>query len=400
MPAPPWNVPNQLSLSRLILCALMAGVLSIPFQAKAPIALLIFIIASITDWLDGYLARRNHQITALGKLLDPLADKILICTAFIGLLQEGLIALWMVALIMAREFLVTGLRLVAAAQGTVLAAEKLGKHKMVTQVSSIIFGYGILTFHTYWIQEHPFTRWLYHCYQLLLIITVGISLLSGLIYFYKNRHVLHADILKKDQPGTLTPTTPASAPAFKEWSGIVDLLASGKQILILRKGGIHEGRGGFNLKHSKFWLFPTHFHEQARFLRNITPQTPDDQEKQIRITAYAEVTDAYFIYNSQLISKLAPFHYWEEKVITERFTQEEPYGLHLFILKVHCLTQSISLPMIPAYGGCRSWVTLPIDWKNETTIPALDEATFQSRRNEILKLLTPDVAEKLSLRDS
>jgi CDP-diacylglycerol--glycerol-3-phosphate 3-phosphatidyltransferase len=396
MPSGSWNLPNQLSLLRLILCAFMAIILSIPFNAQPPVVLALFILASFTDWLDGHLARRHNQITPLGKLLDPLADKILICTAFIGLLQEGIVPIWIVAAIMAREFLVTGLRLVSAAQGTVLSAEKLGKHKMLTQVSTIILGYGILTLHAYWIQEHPLMQWLYHGYHLLLFITVAITLLSGLIYFYKNRHVLSYPSLQREQPSSMTPTTSASAPAFKEWSGIVDALASGKQILILRKGGIHEGKEGFMLKYRKFWLFPTCFHEQANLLREIKIEEEKGNNTEIYLTAYAQVTDAYFIRDKKLIPALAPFHYWKDEVISQRFSQEEPQGLHLFIIKVYRLNKPITLPLIPAYGGCRSWVNLPLHWENEKAKPALDENAFQSCRSEILKLLTPEVAEKLA----
>ena len=124
------NLPNQLTVARLALTLVFVGVLSIDGLPHAgTIALAVFSIAAYTDLLDGQIARARNLITNFGKLMDPLADKVLMCAGFVMLCEEGFIPAWIVVLILAREFLVTGLRLVASAEGIVLAAENLGKYK-------------------------------------------------------------------------------------------------------------------------------------------------------------------------------------------------------------------------------------------------------------------------------
>lgn len=143
------NLPNKITLSRICLIPIFIFMLSIPLDLGAwdigttslPIthfiATLIFLIASMTDWLDGYLARKYQLITNMGKFLDPLADKLLVSAAFILLVELGLAPAWIVILIISREFAVTGLRLVAAGEGIVLAASNMGKLKTVSQILAI-----------------------------------------------------------------------------------------------------------------------------------------------------------------------------------------------------------------------------------------------------------------------
>ena len=133
------NLPNRLTIGRLILTMIFVAVMSLPITHKYTISLIIFIVASATDFLDGYIARARNIVTTFGKLMDPLADKILTGAVFILLLAEGLIAAWMVVVIMAREFLVTGLRLVATNRGFVLAADWFGKWKTIFQIATGIY---------------------------------------------------------------------------------------------------------------------------------------------------------------------------------------------------------------------------------------------------------------------
>ncbi len=134
------NLPNQLTLLRLILTFVFMGVLSVPaFPCAKTLALLIFSVAAFTDFLDGYLARKYNLITNFGKLMDPLADKILMCAGFVLLIALGHMPAWIVVVILSREFLVTGLRLVASAEGKVLAAEGLGKYKTIFQIVTILY---------------------------------------------------------------------------------------------------------------------------------------------------------------------------------------------------------------------------------------------------------------------
>jgi len=139
------NLPNTLTLVRIFLVPLLVVVLLTQFAgreifgvAKELIGAAIFAIASITDWLDGYLARRRRQVTWLGQVLDPIADKLLTSAAFISLVQLGLAPAWMVTLIIGREFAITGLRSLAYTKGITIPASPLGKIKMASQVTAIL----------------------------------------------------------------------------------------------------------------------------------------------------------------------------------------------------------------------------------------------------------------------
>ncbi len=139
------NLPNSLSVTRIFLVPLLVVVLLTKFDGrmifgirKELVGAAIFGIASLTDWLDGYLARRRGQVTALGQFIDPFADKLLTIAAFISLVQMDLAPAWMVAIIIGREFAVTALRAIAHARGLSMPASPLGKLKMVSQVVAIL----------------------------------------------------------------------------------------------------------------------------------------------------------------------------------------------------------------------------------------------------------------------
>jgi CDP-diacylglycerol--glycerol-3-phosphate 3-phosphatidyltransferase len=139
------NLPNTLTLVRMFLVPLLVVVLLTEFEGRQILGMRkelvgagIFAIASITDWLDGYLARRRRQVTWLGQMLDPIADKLLTSAAFISLVQLDLAAAWMVELIIGREFAITALRSLAYTKGITIPASPLGKIKMVSQVTAIL----------------------------------------------------------------------------------------------------------------------------------------------------------------------------------------------------------------------------------------------------------------------
>jgi len=148
------NLPNTLTLVRMFLVPLLVVVLLTEFEgrrilgvSKELLGAAIFAIASLTDWLDGYLARRRRQVTWLGQVLDPIADKLLTSAAFISLVQLDLAPAWMVALIIGREFAITALRSLAYTKGITIPASPLGKVKMASQVTAIlllILGWGPL----------------------------------------------------------------------------------------------------------------------------------------------------------------------------------------------------------------------------------------------------------------
>jgi CDP-diacylglycerol---glycerol-3-phosphate 3-phosphatidyltransferase len=131
---PPVNLPNSITLSRLFLTAVFVAGAAIESEAGDWLALVAFVIAAISDFLDGYLARKLGLVTPMGKLLDPLADKVLVCAAFVYLTSRGLCPVWVTVLILAREFLVTGLRQIAMEAGHVMAADRLGKWKTTWQL--------------------------------------------------------------------------------------------------------------------------------------------------------------------------------------------------------------------------------------------------------------------------
>ena len=134
------NLPTALTLSRIFLVPLLLVVLLTGnFPDREIWGLVVFLAAAMTDYLDGYLARKRSQVTTLGKLLDPIADKILISAALVALVELGGAPAWMVIIIVGREFAVTGLRSIASAEGLTIAASRLGKFKMVAQVACCSF---------------------------------------------------------------------------------------------------------------------------------------------------------------------------------------------------------------------------------------------------------------------
>ena len=132
------NLPNKLTISRILMTVIFLVVLFVEFPLHYTVALVLFVAASITDCLDGSIARKRGLITDFGKLMDPLADKVLICSAFIAFIEIGWMPAWMVVVVVARELAITGLRLLAASKNIVLAAEKQGKNKTITQIVAIV----------------------------------------------------------------------------------------------------------------------------------------------------------------------------------------------------------------------------------------------------------------------
>lgn len=168
------NTPNRLSILRILLVPLLVAVLLTKGENWEYIGLAVFLLASFTDFLDGFIARRRKQVTRLGKLLDPAADKLLTSAAFISLVELGLAPAWMVVVIVAREFSVSTLRSVAAAEGLVLGAIVSAKLKTVLQVISIAL---LIIYNQLGSFEHlaPVSLWL----------AMLVSLYSGVEYFVR-----------------------------------------------------------------------------------------------------------------------------------------------------------------------------------------------------------------------
>lgn len=195
------NLPNQLTVSRFALTFAFLAALFLDFRFNETVALILFILASITDWLDGSIARSRNLITNFGILMDPLADKILICSAFIAFVGTHDISAWMVVIIVARELAITGLRLLAASKSLVLAAERFGKHKTISQIVTII-SILILASYPQWgafgkaVFEFPIfgSPWVRGFTELSKWVSVMLTLYSGAVYLWRNRALYLDDV--------------------------------------------------------------------------------------------------------------------------------------------------------------------------------------------------------------
>lgn len=193
------NLANKLTILRIILVPVFLVFISIKgIPYGKPIAIAIFIIASITDTLDGYIARSRNQVTRFGKFMDPLADKLLVTAALISLVEFHIIPAWAAMIIIAREFAVTGLRAVAAAEGIVIAASNWGKAKTVTQIIAIIMALINLNYNH--VSLGIIKKFITYPHKFLNISTniamaaaITITIISGLDYFAKNKDVMRAD---------------------------------------------------------------------------------------------------------------------------------------------------------------------------------------------------------------
>ena len=176
------NVPNTLTIIRVLLIPFFVAFMLCNITAYDNyIALAIFIVASLTDTLDGYLARKNNQVTNFGKFMDPLADKLLVCSALICLLSNGMISTVVVLIIIAREFIISGFRLIASDRGMVLAAGKLGKIKTTLQIIAIVL---LL------LNNFPFVYIGIPMDKIVLAAAVVMTVWSGADYIVKNRQIL------------------------------------------------------------------------------------------------------------------------------------------------------------------------------------------------------------------
>lgn len=191
-------MPNKLTVSRLFLTGFFVVALSSDWRFGHLAGLLIFIIAGVTDYYDGALARRLKMASDFGRLMDPLADKIMMTAAFICLVPLHALPAWAAVLIISREFLITGLRLLAASKGAVLSAEKLGKHKMAWQIVAVCFFLlllalaeleraGLITGLYWWAHAWNYGGGLLVAWVLIL------TLYSGLGYLWKHRALIAAN---------------------------------------------------------------------------------------------------------------------------------------------------------------------------------------------------------------
>jgi hypothetical protein len=170
--------------------------------------------------------------------------------------------------------------------------------------------------------------------------------------------------------------------AFKEWAIIVDALARGEQIIILRKGGISEGHGGFQVGHERFLLFPTLYHQQRENVRSaaqtrydeIAPHFPPADT--LHMEHWVEVADWRQLDSLELAGRLRGQHIWREEVIAERFDWGKSRNIFALAGRIFRLPHAVELPMLPAYGGCKSWVELDTDISLDGSQPVLTDTVF------------------------
>ncbi|MCE0496975.1 MAG: CDP-diacylglycerol--glycerol-3-phosphate 3-phosphatidyltransferase [Methylacidiphilales bacterium] len=406
--APTLNLPNQLTVLRLGMCGLLLISMSFPWPYAATAALLIFALASLTDWLDGEIARSQNLVTDLGKLLDPLADKILITGTLVCLAVWHMAPMWMVVIIIAREYLITGLRTIAALKQKVMAAERVGKHKTISQIVAILVSLAALSLGEFGLQHTLPARFLEAARLPLYWIALVITVLSGGIYFWKNSAILQETMgdaseakpaAQPEPPAELAPATSggtvaAGAPAFKEWEAMVEALGQGAQIILLRKGGIAEGRSGFEAKHRKFWLFPTRYHQQWEKTKPELRRYAADaaESKDFVLQYFAEVTDAVYLSSWEQVARLNDAHFWGEEILRERFGYRDrpgmETGLHLLIVRVSRINLPHRLAPSPAYEGCKSWIEVPVDWSRDIAVPVVQAEEFATRRSRILAAIS------------
>lgn len=181
--------------------------------------------------------------------------------------------------------------------------------------------------------------------------------------------------------------------AFKEWAIVVDALGRGEQTIILRKGGISEGRGGFQPEHGEFLLFPTLFHQQRE---NVIPRAqarydliapgfpPKDR---LRLEYLARVTGWEKVESAMLLRNLTGHHIWRDEVIEERFDWSKHKHIYCIFVRTYVLPKPVELPMMPEYAGCKSWITLNEEVSVQGAVPVLDEEEFASRIRQLEQAL-------------
>jgi len=174
---------------------------------------------------------------------------------------------------------------------------------------------------------------------------------------------------------------------FKEWAAVCQALGRGRQSIILRKGGIAEGRDGFSFKHREFFLFPTWFHEQPQKVIDFPVEAPNDNGQLLTIRYTATLEFSHTITSWDVAEALAPLHIWKPEVVRERFDYDEAPGVHVALVRVKRLVPEWSFPNEKKYGGCRSWVTLPPPPNNMKLEPVLSDVEHIKVREVILSII-------------
>ena len=179
---------------------------------------------------------------------------------------------------------------------------------------------------------------------------------------------------------------------FKEWALVCEALGRGDQSIILRKGGIAEGRAGFRFEHPEFLLFPTLFHEQVKKLQlpELTPLPAARPDGHHEIRYHVAVEWTAEVHHWQVVQSLAPLHLWQETEVEKRFQQGDVTAINLAFVRVSTLIKPLIFPDSPRYGGCRSWIALPEFPDAQLQIHVIDDLEHERRSHELRTLLSAD----------
>lgn len=187
--------------------------------------------------------------------------------------------------------------------------------------------------------------------------------------------------------------------AFKEWAIVVDALGRGEQVFILRKGGIHEGSGGFQPEHHEFLLFPTLFHQQRASVIAAAQSRFDEiapflaPPELLRLEYWAKLAESRHIEDFNALRRLEGQHIWRNEVLAARFEWGREQAIFGLALRVYRLPVAVELPMLPAYGGCKSWVQIAHSVRTNGSAPVLDDVAFEAKLKGFRDALSVKVAE-------
>lgn len=184
-----------------------------------------------------------------------------------------------------------------------------------------------------------------------------------------------------------------NAIAFKEWDSVLRAFDAGRQFVLMRKGGIREKRGGFEVDHREFVYFPTYIHQDAAQLVPDAKPFLDASEAEApapgmtRLSHYATVEEVGWVSDLPTLMKFAPYHVWTPQVVESRCEWTKRKGLYVIALRMYRLPETREIPILDAYGGCTSWVTLDRDVATAGAAPCVDDAAFEAKRAEIRAIL-------------
>jgi len=185
---------------------------------------------------------------------------------------------------------------------------------------------------------------------------------------------------------------------FKEWAVVVEALGAGRQIIILRKGGISEGRRGFQVEHAELVLFPTQVHQDKDSIvasahkRLAEVSTPAAGEPRVRLEYFAHVVSWRRLESLAKAERLRGQHLWRDEVVAQRFEWGKEKNIYALAVRVFRLPQAVVLPILPSYGGCKSWIDLETEIPTDSAAPVLSKEEFNDKLNQFHAALDSDSA--------